>query len=276
MRRPCSCARRRREADRRLRVLAGRWCARGVPALAAGAEPGRHQRHAAGARPAGRRRAAVGACSTAPQRAAAEARATSSLALTGSTMLSLEGAPYGREWIVARNVNGGPRARSPGRSRTSATAGGGALRRHLEDQQGHLLVLNWRSAARSSIASTRAAARTRSPPTDGRDRGASSSASRPRSPRDPRLRRSPGQRGALPRWRSRERRSSSRRSSRARPARIVLLRPDGRRARSPPRMPLGGGGVAFDGHTLAFVSGPCVYAGPIPATTPTDPPPPCS
>ena len=41
-------------------------------------------------------------------------------------------------------------------------------------------------------------------------------------------------------------------------------------------MPLGGDGIDFDGHTVAFVSGACVYAGPVPAATPTDPPPPCA
>jgi hypothetical protein len=57
--------------------------------------------------------------------------------------------------------------------------------------------------------------------------------------------------------------------------RLVLLRPDGHRRAITPRIPLGGIWIAFDGHTLAFVSGDCVYAGPIPATTPTGPPPGC-
>jgi hypothetical protein len=57
--------------------------------------------------------------------------------------------------------------------------------------------------------------------------------------------------------------------------RLVLLRPNGHSRAITPRMALGGLGLAFDGHTLAFVSGGCVYAGPIPATTPTGPPPGC-
>ena len=42
-----------------------------------------------------------------------------------------------------------------------------------------------------------------------------------------------------------------------------------------PSMPSGRFGLSFDGHTLAFVSGECIYAGPVPATTPTEPPPGC-
>lgn len=57
--------------------------------------------------------------------------------------------------------------------------------------------------------------------------------------------------------------------------RLVLLRPDRGHRAITPWMPVQGSDLAFDGKTVVFVSGPCVYAGPIPVTTPTEPPPGC-
>jgi outer membrane protein assembly factor BamB len=53
--------------------------------------------------------------------------------------------------------------------------------------------------------------------------------------------------------------------------RIVLLKPDGSRRALTPRMPISN--LAYDGKTLAFISGTCLFAGPPPAQPPETPPP---
>jgi outer membrane protein assembly factor BamB len=53
--------------------------------------------------------------------------------------------------------------------------------------------------------------------------------------------------------------------------RIVSLKPGGTRRALTPRMPISN--VAYDGKTLAFISGTCLFAGPPPAQPPDTPPP---
>jgi hypothetical protein len=196
------------------------------------------------------------------------------IGLSGSTMLSLEGR-FEHEWIVARDVKGGPARRiaRPGPSLSYLQAAGPYV--SVWDRKGRIIVLNWRT--RRVVYRVNPHGGTYRIAADGRIVVAGGEFERVQtaSPADPRLRTiarvhtAPyalaiaGTRIVFEELLSRS------------TGRLVLMRPNGHRRAISPRMPLGGFGIAFDGHTLAFVSGDCVYAGPIPATTPTGPPPGC-
>jgi hypothetical protein len=197
------------------------------------------------------------------------------IGLSGSTMLSLEGS-YTREWIVARDVNGGPARRiaRPGFDLSYMQAAGPYV--SVWDRRSRIIVLNWRTRREVYRVRVRGGG-SYALGADGRvvvaggefERVQTASPARPRLRTIARVHAAPyavavaGTRIVFEELLSRS------------TGRLVLLRPDGRRRAISPRMPLGGLGIDFDGHTLAFVSGGCVYAGPIPAATPTGPPPGC-
>jgi hypothetical protein len=196
------------------------------------------------------------------------------IALSGSTMLSREGRlPHER--IVARNVNGGPARRigRPGQDLSVMQAAGPYVA--VKDPKGRIIVLNWHTRrvvyrVHPTTGSYAIASDGRIVVLDGEFERIQTASPKDRHLRTiARVNTAPyalaiaGTRIVFEEILSRS------------TGRLVLLRPDGKRRAISPRMPLGGFGIAFDGRTLAFVSGDCVYAGPIPATTPTEPPPGC-
>jgi hypothetical protein len=200
------------------------------------------------------------------------------IGLSGSTMLSLEGRPYGHEWIVARDVMGGPTRRiaRPGFDLSYLQAAGPYV--SVRDQKARIIVLNWRTKREVYRVRVRGGSGAYALAADGRiviaggefERIQSASLADPHLRTIARVNAAPyalaiaGTRIIFEEVLSRS------------TGRLVVLRPNGHRRAISPRMPLGGSGIDFDGHTVAFVSGGCVYAGPIPATTPTGSPPGCS
>jgi len=197
------------------------------------------------------------------------------IGLSGSTMLSLEG--YAKQSIFARNVNGGPARRIAGPSRDLRYLRAAGPYVSVTNDKGRIIVLNWRT--RREVYRVRPSG---SPAyalsADGRivtrdnefERIQTASPANPHLHTIARVNTAPyslavaGTRIVFEEILSRS------------TGRLVVLRPNGRRRAISPRMPLGGSGIDFDGHTVAFVSGGCVYAGPIPETTPTGSPPACS
>ncbi len=196
-----------------------------------------------------------------------------SVGLSGSTMLSLEG--YTKQSIFARNVNGGPARRivRPSRVLRYLRAAGPYV--SVWNARDRIIVLNWRTKRevyrvhpRGNPAYALSA--------DGRivtlggefERIQTASPANPHLHTIARVNAAPyalavaGTRIVFEEILSRS------------TGRLVVLRPNGKRRAISPRMALGSE-IDFDGHSVAFVSGTCVYAGPVPATTPTDPPPPC-
>lgn len=196
------------------------------------------------------------------------------IALSGSTMLSLEGR-FEHPALVARNVNGGPARRiaRPGPQLTYMQAAGPYV--SFKDVKARIVVLNWHTGrvvyrVHPTTGSYAIASDGRIVVLDGEFERIQTAGPKDRHLRTiARVHTAPyaiaiaGTRIVFEELLSRS------------TGRLVLLRPDGKRRAISSRMPLGGFGIAFDGHTLAFVSGDCVYAGPIPATTPTEPPPGC-
>ncbi len=196
------------------------------------------------------------------------------LALSGSTMLTLEGR-YDRSSLVARDVNGGPARRIAGPENGMSYMQAAGPYVAMKDPKGRIIVLNWKTRRVSYRVHPQGGSYAIA--ADGRVVVAGGEFERVQtaSPSDPHLRTiarvnaAPysvaiaGTRIVFEQLLSRS------------TGRLVLLRPDGKRRALTPRIPLGGIGIAFDGHTLAFVSGKCIYAGSIPAKTPTEPPAPC-
>ena len=196
------------------------------------------------------------------------------IALSGSTMLSLEGR-FQHEGIVARDVNGGPARRiaRPGPDLSYMQAAGRYV--SVKDPKGRIIVLNWHTGR--VVYRVNAQGGNYALAADGRVVIAGGEFERVQtaSPKAPRLRTIARVNAAPYALAIAGTRIVFEEILSRATGRLVLLRPDGHRRAISPRMPLGGIGIAFDGHTLAFVSGDCVYAGAIPKTTPTEPPPGC-
>jgi hypothetical protein len=192
--------------------------------------------------------------------------------LSGSMMLSHEGR-FQREWIVARNVNGGPARRiaRPGYDLSYLHAAGPHV--SVRNRNGRIILLNWRT--RREVYGVRAGNGSYAIAADGRIVVAGGERLQTASPADPHLRTIARVHAAPYALAIAGKRIVFEELLLRSTGRLVLLRPDGHSRAITPRMALGGLGLAFDGHTLAFVSGGCVYAGLIPATTPTEPPPGC-
>ncbi len=199
------------------------------------------------------------------------------IGLSGSTMLSLEGAKPGREWILARDVNGGPgrRIARPGFDLRVMQAVGPYV--SVENDKYGITVLNWKTKRVVYRVKPQGSNQYYALATGGRVVVISVSSGRVQTatPEQPRLREIYRAKGGVysiatagTRFVVQERRAPTE-------GRLVLIRPDRSHRAITPWMPVEGSDLAFDGTTVAFVSGPCVYAGPIPATTPTKPPPGC-
>ena len=191
--------------------------------------------------------------------------------MTGSTLVTLEG-PYDREWIVARDVRGGParRVARPGRGLTYMLAAGHYVS-VVRDET--IIVLDLRSGREVYRVRPRAMTAYRLA-ADGRIAILDREFERIQTatPAQPRLRTIANVFPAPYALAIAGDEIVFIESLGLTTGRIVLLTPDGRRRALTPRMVFGGG-VAYDGRTLAFIAGRCVFAGRVPAQPPVAAPP---
>jgi hypothetical protein len=191
-------------------------------------------------------------------------------AVTGSTLVTLEGA-YDREWIVARKLPDGKprRVARPGRGLRYMLAAGHYVSVELGKA---LIVLDLRTGREVYRVRPRVMSAYRLA-TDGR-----------LAIVDPEFERIQTATPARPKLRTIAKllpfsyplalagdeivfvQTLSRSTGR-----IVLLKPDGSRRALTPRMPISN--LAYDGRTLAFISGTCLFAGPPTTELPATPPP---
>lgn len=197
---------------------------------------------------------------------------TTTAAVTGSTLLTVE---RDRRWIYARDVGGGPQRRvvRPGKDLAAMVAAGdyAAVLTDFVSRRERLAVVNVRTGRVVYRVPSRSYTYRLSD--TGRVVLIDDEFERIRTatPADPRLR-------TIARVRAislavagentifQERLSDS-------TGRLVLLTPDGRQRALTQRMPLVGK-LAYDGETLVFAAGKCLFAGPVPSAEPAAGPPP--
>jgi hypothetical protein len=191
-------------------------------------------------------------------------------AIAGSKLVTLEGA-YDREWIVTRDLRGGTprRVARPGRDLTYMLAAGHYVSVHSGRA---LVVLDLRTGREvyrvrpRSMSAYRLAADGRIAIVDGEFERIQTA-----TPAQPKLRTIANVLPfSYPLAIHDDEIVFVETLSRS-TGRILSLKPDGTRRALTPRMPISN--LAYDGKTLAFISGICVFAGPPPAQVPDTPPP---